>query len=163
MARTDAYARLVVEMESARHVLFLGPAGRTWREDVQTLSSLIADISAFGPVILHGERPPFDTYVSRFAELASLEVISSPPVLLGGVGRPVSRDPELFDLADLIIAFPTESPPPVSSSGRILRTSTDTQPKHAATLLDCGVGAALKRGVPVLSVYRYFPTEWEVP
>lgn len=183
MGRNDPYKRLVEELALRRRsVLVIGPAGRTWREDLHMVSTLIADMSVFSPQILHGGLRPFDNRIDDFARWCGLEVVSTPPLDVtpplpkhatesvqewearnAAQRRILRRDPDIFELADLVIALPLEAPPPTSWRGAILPVDPDTQRRYDVASADddpASLIAVIARGVPVLGIYRYFPAVW---
>lgn len=136
-------------------VLVVGPSCRTWRQDINDLDHALGMLVT--PTLLIGERRPFDTWVTWYAEHFGLDVITDTDYLYGARGAVPGRSPDLYEVSDTVIAFPVEAPPPVHNL-RIQSPSPSTQPIYAAHTADPGLIDGYKK--PMLVVRRYF--DWEV-
>lgn len=170
MSDEKALTAFLAELRAGSNVLFLGPAGRTWKEDVALLEGFVGMVLGEGGQVLHASIGPFSTWVDRAVVESGYESITCDPEPLEvpkaakGKGVPKGKQPvlgcsaDLLEMSDLRIVFPLENAPPVSAGMRILKPSPATQVKYTPTTADHALLLAPPR--PTLAVYRYFPWEF---
>lgn len=116
-------------------VAFVGPAARTWREDIAQIRQLVELVSYFEARIASTGTLPFDLHVEEAAdELGANLQYYGPPTFAERLSLP-GRDHNVLMGVDLVIAFPLPKMEVMTADPKL-------------------VEEALTAGIPVLAVLR---------
>lgn len=142
--------RFLVKQGPRPAVAFIGPANRTWFDDIDLLQQVLVGLVDLEPYVVFSDRGPFDTVVKARALELGFECVQV-------VSETAATRPALLLDVDLLVVFPREDPPVMTASGKMARTGFST--KHGPDTAD-PVLCPLPH-IPMLVVPRWSPAEFK--